>query len=192
MTKLSTLKAEPGMGRKMRGFYVFAMAIFISHLSLAQTAQITKKNWQQHPEIKAARQIYQSIEAAISSKKLKRVARKFEYCQPGEDSLRILFTDSTGEVSRYTVERGSDDSSITMNHYYDKGSLRFVFITGGAVNGSKLEHRIYFDAKGNRIWEDHRYVKGPGYTFPSVWDNDELIRNPGDSFKSSTPCEEKK
>jgi hypothetical protein len=181
------------MVRMMRGFYVLVIVISFSQLSLAQTSEITKTNWQQHPEIKAARQIYQNIEAAISGKRLKRSGRKFDYCQPGEDSLRLKFTDSAGKISKYTLERGSDDSSITMNHYYDtEATLRFVFITGGAVNGSKLEHRIYFDANGKRIWEDHKYIKGPGYTFSSVWDDSELIRHPGDSFNASSPCEEVK
>jgi hypothetical protein len=177
----------------LTGVYLFAFALSISQLSLAQTSQLTKKNWQQHPEIIAARQIYQRIEAAISGKMLKRAARKFDYCQPGEDSLRIRFTDSSDKVSKYTVERGSDDSSITMNHYYDReGTLRFVFITGGAVNGSKLEHRIYFDANGKRIWEDHKYIKGPGYTFSSVWDENDLIRRPLDAFNATNPCQEVK
>jgi hypothetical protein len=162
--------------------------------SLTQEAdgEITKANWQQHPKIKQVRAIVQSVNAGMSGKALTVRNRAFEYCEPYEDTARTIATDSKGRVRFYGNEGGSDDSSLKWEHYYDEaGRLRFVFITGGAVNGSKLEHRIYFDENGKRLWEDHAYKKGPGYTFPEVWPDEQLqIKNPDAKFSSKSPCEE--
>jgi hypothetical protein len=116
--------------------------------------------------------------------------RAFEYCQPYEDTARMIAADSKGMVRFYQNEGGSDDSSLKWEHYYDEqGRLRFVFITGGAVNGSQLEHRIYFDETGKRIWEDQTYKKGPGYTFPEVWPDEQLqIRDAAAKFDAKSPC----
>jgi len=45
-----------------------------------------------------------------------------------------------------TIRTLSGSVSYRRNyHYYDsRGRLRFVYITGGAVNGSELRHRIFF------------------------------------------------
>ena len=59
--------------------------------------------------------------------------------------------------------------------------------------GSELEHRIYLDETGKRIWERHKYVKGPRYTFPEVWPEEELVKSdPGKEFAATSPCPEKK
>jgi hypothetical protein len=166
-----------------------------SRLSLQETGdEITKANWQQHPKIKQVRAIVQAVNAAMSRKSLTVRKRAFEYCEPYEDTKRTIATDSMGHVRFYLSEGGSDDSALKWEHYYDEtGRLRFVFITGGAINGSKLEHRIYFDENGKRIWEDHTYTKGPGYTFPEVWPDDQLqINNPAAKFSSKSPCPEAK
>jgi hypothetical protein len=121
---------------------------------------------------------------------LKTSERKFAYCEPYEDTLRKLTVDSRGIARRYETQGGSEDSSLTTEQYYDQGgALRFVFITGGAVNGSVLEHRIYFDEAGKRIWEEHKYIKGPGYTFPEVWPDERIQRSdPARAFAASSPC----
>jgi hypothetical protein len=153
---------------------------------------ITKANWQRHPKITQVRAIVQSIKAGMSRKSLTVRKRAFEYCEPYEDVARTIATDAKGRVRFYVREAGSDDSALKWEHYYDEmGRLRFVFITGGAVNGSKLEHRIYFDENGKRLWEDHTYKKGPGYTFPEVWPDEELqIKNPAAKFSSKSLCKE--
>lgn len=119
-------------------------------------------------------------------------SRAFEYCEPYEDTARTIATDSKGRVRFYRNEGGSEDSSLKWEHYYDEtGRLRFVFITGGAVNGSQLEHRIYFDENGKRLWEEQTYKKGPGYTFPKVWPDDQLqINDPAAKFSSNSTCTE--
>jgi len=132
---------------------------------LAQDADIvTAKNWQQHPKIKAVRIIVESIRAGLKRGAFKISVRKFEYCESYEDALRKMAVDSKRAVRLYENQAGSDDSALTWEHYYDEaGRLRFVFITGGASNGAQLEHRIYFDESGKRIWEEQKYVKGPKY-----------------------------
>jgi hypothetical protein len=154
--------------------------------------EITKANRQQHPKIKAIRAIVQAVKTGMTRKSFTTRKRTFEYCEPGEDTLRILAIDSRSRARFYKTEGGSEDSSLKFEHYYDeRGRLRFVFITGGAVNGSQMEHRIYFDETGKRIWEEQTLKKGPGYTWPEVWPDDQLqINDPAAKFTSHSQCPE--
>jgi hypothetical protein len=164
---------------------------FVEGGSTAATApQITAANWQQHPQIKLVRAIVESIQKETAKGVFKTSQQKFEYCDSYEDTLRKLTVDGQGVARRYETQGGSDDSSLTTEHYYDSsGRVRFVFISGGAVNGSVLEHRIYFDETGKRIWEEHKYLKGPGYTFPEVWPDERLqISQPAAAFAAKSPC----
>ena len=156
--------------------------------------EVTKANWQSHPKIRAIRAIVQSVKAGLARKSLVLKRRAFEYCEPYEDTVRAIATDKGGRVRFYQNEGGSDDSSLKWEHYYDEaGHLRFVFITGGAVNGSRLEHRIYFDETGKRIWEEQVYTKGPGYTFPQVWPDEQLqITDAAAKFAADSKCPEAK
>jgi hypothetical protein len=159
-------------------------------MSFAQDGgEITKANWRQHPKIREVRGIYQSVNSGRRRLRIKK--RSFEYCEPHEDTLRVIGTDAQGRVRLYQREGGSEDSSLKFEHYYDEaGRLRFVLITGGAVSGSKLEQRIYFDADGKRIWEEHS-ATAPGYTWPEVWPEDQLqISDPAAKFSSASPCAE--
>jgi hypothetical protein len=156
--------------------------------------EVTKANWQQHPKIKAVRAVVQTVKTGLSHKSFKVRTREFEYCEPYEDGLRTLAIDANGRVRYYEKQAGSDDSALKWEHYYDEsGRLRFVFITGGAANGSALEHRIYFDELGTRLWEEQKYTKGPGYTFPEVWPEEQLQRNNVNAaFAAKSPCPEKR
>jgi hypothetical protein len=156
--------------------------------------EVTRANWQQHPKIKAIRAIVQSVKNGMSRKSLTVRKRAFEYCEPYEDTERMIAADSRGRTRFYKNAGGSDDSSLKWEHYYDEaGRLRFVFITGGAVNGSELEHRIYFDEAGKRIWEEQTYKKGPGYTFPEVWPDNQLqMADAAAKFSSKSSCPETK
>jgi hypothetical protein len=183
--------------QRMRQFVTLILLLGLTVLQMpasAQETEVTKANWQQHPKIKAVRAIYQAVNGAVSKGTLKTSKREFEYCEPYEDTERRLGMDSKGRVRYYVTKGGSEDSSLTHQHYYDEmGHLRFVFITGGAVNGSELEHRIYFDESGKRIWEEQKYVKGPGYTFPNVWPDEELQKtDPGKAFNAGSKCPETK
>jgi hypothetical protein len=155
---------------------------------------ITQNNWRRHPKIKTIRQVVESVNAGIRKSIFKTSKRVFEYCEPYEDTLRKIAVDSSGLVRRYEKQGGSEDSSLTWEHYYDSaGRLRFVFISGGAANGARLEHRIYFDEGSQRIWESHKYTKGPEYTFPEVWPDDQLQKaDPANAFKADSKCLETK
>jgi hypothetical protein len=171
------------------------LTVVTSNASPQETGgEITKANWQQHPKIKQVRSIVQTVKAGMSRKTFSTKKRVFEYCEPYEDTERTLATDGRGRARFYKNAGGSDDSSLTWEHYYDEtGRLRFVFITGGAANGSQLEHRIYFDGAGKRIWEEQTYKKGPGYTFPEVWPEEQLqIADAIGKFSSASPCAEVK
>lgn len=154
--------------------------------------EITKANWRQHPKIRQVRAVVQSVKAGLSANSFTIRKRAFEYCEPYEDTARTIATDSRGRVRFYLSEAGSEDSALKWEHYYDEaGRLRFVFITGGAANGSKLEHRIYFGEDGKRLWEEQTYTKGPGYTFPEVWPADQLqINDAASKYSASPPCPE--
>ena len=176
---------------------------FVIHTSsgvgnfLQETAagtEITKTNWQQHPKIKTVRAIVQSVDADLKKGLYKVSKRVFEYCEPYADTVRMMAADSSGRVRRYEKGGGSEDSSLTWKHYYDEGGhLRFVLITGGATNGAEIEHRIYFDEQGKRIWEDQKHVKGTAYTFPEVWPEKDLqISDPAKAFAAVSPCPETK
>jgi hypothetical protein len=154
------------------------------------TGKITNKNWYNHPDIIAVRKIFEAAQKQEKSAKTK--TREFdEDCAFYEGDLRRSITiDDKAHPLIYVRERGSDDSAVKLTHYYDQDNrLRFVMITGGAANGSKLEHRIYFNEKGERIFEKHQYVKGPGYTFPEVWPASELIMTePQKAFEQAQKC----
>jgi hypothetical protein len=157
-----------------------------------QQGEVTKSNWQRHPKIKAARAVFQAVRTGLSTKAFTIRTRKFEYCEPYEDGSRTIATDARGRVRYYEKQAGSDDSALKWEHYYDEaGRLRFVFITGGAANGSQLEHRIYFDEDRKRIWEEQKYTKGEGYTFPSIWPEDQLhFNNASTAFSAKSNCPE--
>lgn len=156
--------------------------------------EVTKENRQRHPKIKAVQAVVQTVKDGLSRKSFRARTRRFEYCEPYEDSLRTLAIDGRGRVRYYEKQGGSDDSALKWEHYYDEaGRLRFVLITGGAANGAELEHRIYFDEDGKRIYEEQKYTKGEGYTFPTVWPAEQLnIRNVSAAFAAKSPCPEKK
>jgi hypothetical protein len=171
---------------------VFGFAVLSSWQMDASAQEITKANWRQHPKIRAVRALVQSIKTDLGSKAYQISRREFEYCEPYQDTLRMMARDARGRVRLYERQGGSEDSALTWQHFYDEqGRLRFVFIQGGAANGSQLEHRIYFDETGKRIWEEHKYVKGPGYTFPTVWPDEELqMTDPAGAFAVAPECPE--
>jgi hypothetical protein len=188
---LSLLSAPASASLARGDIPAMPLAYSSGHESIA-SQEITKANWQQHPKIKEVRGVVERVEADLKKGIYKVSKRMFDYCEPYADTLRAMAVDAEGRVGRYEREAGSEDSSLQWKHYYDEGGrLRFVFITGGAVNGSELEHRIYFDEAGKRIWEDQKYTKGPGYTFPTVWPEEELQRvDPAKAFAAASPCPE--
>jgi hypothetical protein len=150
---------------------------------------IDERNWMNHPEIASIRHMCEKIENQIKADRLSVKKNKFEYCAPHEDTKRIIYFNSRGAVYKYIKAGGSEDSARKASFYYDgEGKLKFAFITGGAVNGTRFERRIYFNDRGRRIWENHRIVKGPGYTYPGVWPESDTEHDPGQGFNSAPKC----
>jgi hypothetical protein len=194
--------------RVLAALSVAALLIFPALTNIGQTHGVLRLNaalenpshqtpinsatWRTDSRILAIRKITAAVASGLKRHSFKVSARKFEYCEPYQDTLRRIALDHKGVARSYIKEAGSDDSSLKWEHFYDTaGRLRFVFISGGAVNGSELEHRIYFDEAGERLWEEQKYIKGPGYTFPEKWPDEELQKtDPLNAFNATSPCRE--
>jgi hypothetical protein len=75
---------------------------------------------------------------------------------------------------------------LTFRHYYDDaGRLRFVFVTGGAINGSRMEERIYLDQRGKLLRDDRKWTEGPGYPFVDFVKAGVLAHNPRHAFEKN-------
>jgi hypothetical protein len=146
-------------------------------------------DWINDPAIVVIRRVYQEVRQGLQDGSLTTRERELDYCVPYQDTKRVIATDEQGRVRMYRREAGSEDSSLAWEHYYDdQERLRFVFISGGAVNGSVLEHRIYFDEEQRRIKEVQTYTEGPGYTFPTTWPIEELqLADPAAAFAAQPP-----
>jgi hypothetical protein len=175
-----------------RACHTICLQLLISSLLFAQEP-ITEKNWLTHPDIVEVRSLYETIKEAKEAGKLGKRARTFEYCEPYQDTERTLYSEQDGTPRIYHYRGGSDDSAVEIEIYYDEhGRRRFAFIVAGAVNGTRLEHRVYFSKAGKKIWESQKLVEGPGYTFPANWPEEQFSENPTRAFKATNPCPEKK
>jgi len=152
---------------------------------------ITKANWENHPKIKAIQKIIEEVEAGMTNESLKTSTRNYECETHGEE--RIIAKDMLGTVRKYKNEGGSEDSRIYQEYYYDKtGKLRFVYIDGGAFDGTTIERQIYYDYDENqkiivRIWEVS-YTTGMGYFGLGM----DLIDDPTKAFEAELPsCNER-
>lgn len=141
--------------------------------------------------LREARATYGEIQASLKSGSLTKRVREFEYCQPYEDGTRTLYSTRNGIPRLYERQAGSDDSSVTWMHYYDgTGKLRFVLIAAGAVNGTHLEHRIWFSEEGRRVKEQARLIAGPGYTFANPWPDEDIAHDATRAFEAPNRCTE--
>lgn len=150
---------------------------------LAGPKKITSGNWSTHPRIKEVRAVYRAVQQGLKRRNISCKTRSVAGDRPHQDSARELCTDGHGVARKYVRSGGSDDSATTRAFYYDVGGrLRFLFVTAGAVNGTRVEHRVYFDLRGKRLWEKQKLVKGPGYTFPRTWPAADVVRKPRVAF----------
>ncbi len=152
-----------------------------------ERVEITTENWINHEDIVEIRDIYYDIESYVTSDDVIIKTKEDSYDVPYDPTYKELFLSQENKVIKYYEEAGSDDSATASSYYYDStGSLRFIFITGGAVNGTSIEHRIYFNEKGENIWEIQRLVDGPGYTFPTIWPEESYIYDPLERFEPNS------
>jgi hypothetical protein len=158
-------------------------AIAFLFVGVAPTAvsqpSINESNWIEHPRVREIRHIVNAIEDRIAEGHFDTVRAEQPYDQPYVDTLRVASVDRSGVIRKLVTAGGSDDSVLRFTYYYDHvGRLRFVFITGGAVNGTLIGHRIYLDTEAQKLWEMQTLLEGPGYTFPRVWPLDRLVFDP--------------
>ncbi len=163
-----------------------------AHSPLQKPEKITRANWRTHPRIEEVRAIVRSVNEGWANREFKTSERRFENCEDTFAQFRRLTVDRQGVVRRYEYEYAAEDEGRTDQYYYDEaGRLRFVLITAGAANGSRLRHRIYFDEKGKRLWEEHRVTGGLGHFWPETWPNDQLHRtDAAKAFAKTDGCKE--
>jgi len=107
-------------------------------------------------------------EALAATRGIRPRQRAFPDCPPLGATL-TEWRDARGMVRRAVLDHGSEDSAFRAEMFRDAaGRPRVVFISGGAVNGARLAHRILFAPDGRRLREA-RSVSEPGYTFPNPW-----------------------
>jgi hypothetical protein len=65
------------------------------------------------------------------------------------------------------LDRLAGEQCLRDQYYDDAGRLRFALVFVYAANGSRDQHRVYFDETGKPIWQSRKNVKGPGYFAPN-------------------------
>jgi hypothetical protein len=130
------------------------------------SATINESNWQRHPQIRTIRGIVSSINAGLKRRSFKVSERKFESCGESFFTLRRIARNAKGVVWYEDYSEGEDSSWDYHQYYDDSHRLRFVLIVVYAANGSRDQHRGYFDESGKLIWQNRKTLKGPGYFTP--------------------------
>jgi hypothetical protein len=143
-------------------------------------------------KIREIRKLVNSVDRGMTKGIFKTSQKRFEDCEDGYEVYRRITVDAQGVVRRYETQGGTEDHLLTFQHYYDEsGRISFVYIIGGAANGTRIQHRIYFDESGKRIFEAHKNVTGPGYPGFSDYPDDELsISRPAEDFAAASQCPE--
>lgn len=182
--KPGRLSGLPGLSlpgwRRLSGLFLLAGLLALA--PLAATEPITEKNWLNHPAIVEVRNLFNQIEKGIAEQHWSLDSALYN---PALIQDTCVWRDPAGVVRKVQTSLGGEDSAVTLDHYYDAaGALRFVFARAGAVNGTKVEYRVYFDARGRRIWDNRRQPAGPGYSFPAVLPEDWLVYRPDSLYVS--------
>lgn len=104
--------------------------------------------------------------ALTATRGARATARTYPDC-PRLGAGRADWRDARGTLRRTVLDLGGDDSTLRTELFRDtEGRPRLAIITGGAVSGARLLHRIALRPDGTRICES-RSVSAPGYTFPN-------------------------
>ena len=171
---------------------VLAVPRFFWDNTAQSEAEISDKNWQNNPRIIAIRKMVNSATIEIRKGTLKTEHR---VCEEGWFSRLRIARGANGTVRWYQHYQEGEDSSWDDNYYYDDaGRLRFVLMTSYAINGTREQHRAYFDENGALIYHGRRLLKGTGYFGPSVEDLQKLVQmDPKKDFAEETQgCKEVK
>lgn len=153
--------------------------------------EIPEKGWQHNPKIIAIRKVVNSVNTGLKSGYFKTAQRR---CDSADQyfALRRIARDSKDRVIWYEDYSEGADSSADYKQYYDEaGRLRFALIVVYAANGTREQHRVYFDENGKLIRQSRQLLKGPGYFAPA--NAEELVKqDPGKEFDRDDGCKETK
>jgi hypothetical protein len=150
--------------------------------------EINDANWQRHPKIMAIRKIVNSINEGLKRRAFKTSERQFESCPDTYFTMRRIARDAKGRVAWYEDYSEGEDSSWDYHQYYDQaGRLRFALIIVYAANGTREQHRAYFDESGRLIRQSRKLLKGPGYFAP--YKVEDLVKDdPARQFADDEGC----
>ena len=95
----------------------------------------------QRKEIVTVCNIYNRINQDIEQSNLHHQSKSFPRCSLERTDI---WMDTSGDVRKYVVQGGSDDSWMRKEVYYDDKAVQFIFITYNNVHGAKQEYRIYY------------------------------------------------
>jgi len=144
----------------------------------------TSQTWQAHPDVVAARAVFNEVRAALDAGKLS--VRKSPACE--EFSELSGFTDATGTARMLVRRFGSSDSSQHVDAYYDDtGRLRFVFVRVDAVPSAWVEARWWIDEAGRVAWKS-RASGGEGPTYYATELAPYFVKDPTAFVQQHTRC----
>ena len=155
--------------------------ILLLALALAADGRVDARNWRDHPQIVAVRTVVQEVDAGLQDKAWSK-KEKDSPCA-GLAANGTLWRDAQRRNRRYVASFGSGDSAYTVTATYDQnGTLRFVLVKAGAVNGSSIEQRTWFDESGAVLWQRDDAQKGPGYSWWRYDPKSKRLADPSKAF----------
>lgn len=163
----------------MRRLLAVIAPVFFARAAIAQSQPVSTKD----SAVAAVRAVYQEVEAAIKENRLAERDTSITCADPDfeREGGFAIWRDSAGVVRRFDIQTGSDDSAEGLQYYYDSaGRLRFIFGKYGAVVGSHLEERVYYDEQRHELRRLREYSTKRQYPFEQatpVW-------KPTDTFKT--------
>lgn len=159
-----------------------------------QQGAITEKNWQSHPKITEIRRLVWAIDSRLKRGGFKISQREFEYCADQYFTRWRIARDAKSLARWYQDYSEGEDASWNFHYYYDEvGHLRFVYAVARATNGTREQLRLYYDESGKRLWQDHKFLKGPGCPgcFGAYLDSDAAIAfDANKAFANDKDCKE--
>lgn len=139
----------------MKALLFFSALALLGLFSASKAApySLTLENWQNHPDVKEVRDIYQEVNNRLKERKYRAKERRFDVEAPSCDTYPVrsvmLVLDSHDRPRLYRIEQiGSHREPFKVERYYDsRGTLRFV-----SVDRLISNVRIYLNREGKVFW----------------------------------------
>jgi hypothetical protein len=164
----------------------FLLILLAASAPSKKSGAINDKNWQSSPKVVAARKVGDQVMAAAKAGELTHDDRQWQDCTE-DDAERHLFRDKSGTVRLFQRAQEDEHATSQWQYFYDpKGTLRFVFLTGAAKDGTKLDARFFFDESGKKIWENQLTTGGQ---YQWTWaDREAAITDPAAAYAKKSIC----